>query len=116
MSYWRDWSSDVCSSDLRAQMFLHCRTVARDEIVRPGAEQMLAILPRRADQRDAASERLEDADGRDPRQRRHIEASRHVHCCDMPRKNFGRPRIRQKAMIKRAGGADQVERRGGVAT
>ncbi len=49
------------------EMAAHGVAVARDEKIVAGREQVLAIAPRRADERDAAGQRLEDADRRDAR-------------------------------------------------
>ena len=55
-----------------------------------GAEQMLAVVPRRGDQRDAAGERLEHADRRDAGQQLRVEAPRHVHGCEVSREHLRR--------------------------
>ena len=65
---------------------LHLVARARDEVVRARPEQALAIVPRRADQRNAARQRLEHADRRDAGQRlAHRDAAAHARSRDSAR-------------------------------
>src|SRR5687767_11985928 len=57
-----------------AHVLSHLFTVARDEIVGSRAEQLLRIVPRRRQQRNAARERLEHSNGRDSAESFHVGA------------------------------------------
>ena len=63
----------------RLKQLRHLLAVARHQVVAAGREEALAVLPGRADQRDAAGQRLEGADRRDARQRLGIRPARNVH-------------------------------------
>ena len=61
----------------------HLRAVARHQVVLARPEQMLASFHGARDQRDAAGQRLEHADGRDARQQlRHRSAAAHARSRD----------------------------------
>jgi hypothetical protein len=79
------------------------RRRAGDEVVACRAEQALGVVPGRRDQRDAAGERLEDADRRDARQRRDVGPARHVHGDAVAREGGGHLPVGQPAAVGDAG-------------
>src|SRR5690606_21923368 len=60
------------------KLLFHFPAITSDKIVFAGTEQVFRIVPRRADQRDAASKRLENPDRRNARQRLDIGPARDV--------------------------------------
>ena len=98
-----------------AQMGGHFCAVTREQEVLAGAEQGLAVGPRGRDKGDAAGQRLEDADGRDAGQHRHVEAARHVHGGEMLGEDVGRAGVGEPTVIGNAVALQGGERLGGVA-
>ena len=72
------------SAELRRHLFAIRRA---QEIVR--AEQPLLVVPWRGNERNAAGQRLENADGGNAWQRRHIGPPRHVDCHAMAANSAG---------------------------
>ena len=101
--------------DQHSRLPLHHRTVRRHQKVFPRREQPLRIVPRRRDQRNAAGQCLEHADGGDARQVRHVEPPRHVDGEGVPRKGGGRGVVRQPTVISRAIPIQHRERLGRIA-
>ena len=76
--------------------------VAGDQEVLAGREQALRVVPGRADQRDAAGERLEDADGGDAGQGVDVEAAGDVDGGEVAGEDLRHLGVRQPAPIVRA--------------
>ena len=75
----------------------HRLAVTRDEVILARCEQSVLVLPRRRDQRNAAGQRLEHADRRNPRQRLGIGPPRDVHGHMRRGESKGSAKIRQVA-------------------
>src|SRR5215213_6889793 len=91
----------------RGKVAAHALAVARHKEIIAGREQMLGIAPRRADQRDAAGKRLEDADRWYPRQRRRIGKARNMDSHPRRRKGLRRPEIWQVTGVIDTGGGER---------
>ncbi len=78
-------------------MTAHFDAVAGDQKVFARREQLLGIVPRRADQRDPASQSLEHPYRRDAGQHPNIWPPRYVDGCGGCGKRIGDPEVRQVA-------------------
>ena len=105
------------SSRSRAQVARHLGAVAGDEEVLAGAEQALGVVPGRGDQRDAAGQRLEDADRRDAGQLLDVGAARHVDGGEVAGEDLGRARRwrASRGSGRRSGASSARARRRGSA-
>src|SRR5690606_9986418 len=93
----------------------HLAFVTGDEVVTARSEQAFAVLPRRADQRNPAGQRLEDADRRNARQLLRIKASGHMYRGSMTGEDAGNVGIRQPAPVVCAVGSERCQSMFGVA-
>src|SRR5690242_16168213 len=72
------------------QLFFHLAAIARDQVVLAGGEEIFAVIPGRTDERDAAGEGFEDADGGDAGERLDVGTAWDVHGRFETGKGFGR--------------------------
>src|SRR5206468_10394824 len=79
----------------------HFRAVSHHQKIVTNAEPMFAIVPWRGNKRDAASERLKHADGRNSREQLGVETPWHVDGREMVGEQPGCSRIRDPATIAR---------------
>src|SRR3954463_11468953 len=61
------------------ELVLHFPTIAGEQIIFAGGEEVFAVVPGGANKRDAAGEGFEDADGGNAGKRLHIGSARDVH-------------------------------------
>src|SRR5690349_1754694 len=73
----------------KPQLPRHLGAVARDQEILAWRKQAFGVVPWRADQRDTASQRLEDAYRGYARERLSIRTTRHVHGDMVTGKNLG---------------------------
>jgi len=84
------------------QVALHLRAVAGGQEVLARPEQAFVVRPRRRNQRNPAGQGLEDADGRDARQRLGVEAARHVRGGEVAGEHLWRAGVGQPSAKARA--------------
>src|ERR1700759_1400070 len=80
-------------------MSLHLGAVMRHQILAAGGEEIIDIIPGRADQRNSASERFKHADGRDTRKRSYVRFSRDMDGHQITPEYPGRLVIRQPSAV-----------------
>ncbi len=99
----------------RRQVLLHLTAAPAHDEVLPRREQVLAIVPGRRQQRDAAGQGLEHPDGRDAGQQLHIEAPRHVDGRHVARENLRRRRVGQPTAVMGRVAVERLARLVGIA-
>ena len=96
------------------QMPFHLAAIARDQVVAAGLEEMLAILPGRRDHRNAACQRFEHSNRRDPGQRAGVWPPRDMHRGPVSREDFRHAVVGQPAGVFNSRACQHIQRAGRI--
>src|SRR3954467_657851 len=85
------------------EVVLHFSAIASEQIIFAGGEEVFAVVPGGANERDAAGEGFKDADGGNSGKGLHVGSARDVHGYSERAKGLGRQKVGEPAGIFDAG-------------